>query len=84
MTAIWNDVVNHTKKEECTTKTDGGTQQCLKVTGKILATTTVHRTVDADTACVNSCKAQHERKYGKIKRVKESEGNRCNGSRGFQ
>ena len=31
----------------------------------------MHRIVDANTKSANSCKAQHERKCGKIKRAKE-------------
>ena len=72
MTALWNDVVDHIKVEECAENKHG---QCnivmLESKGKILATIIVHRTVDANTTSVDSCKAQCERKCGKIKRAKE-------------
>ena len=38
---------------------------------KQLATKIVHRIVDSNTTSMNSCKAQHERKCGKIKRAKD-------------
>jgi len=43
----------------------------LESNGKRLAIITLHIIVDANTASVNSCKAQCERKCGKIKRAKE-------------
>ena len=43
----------------------------LESNWKRLAITTVYRIVDTNTTSVNSCKAQHESKCGKIKRAKE-------------
>ena len=72
MTAIWNDVVNYIKIEECTENKNGWWNTVmLESNGKRLAIITLHRIVDANTASVNSCKAQYERKCGKIKRAKE-------------
>ena len=72
MTAIWNDVVNCIKIEECTENKNGWWNTVmLESNGKRLAIITLYRIVDANTASVNSCKAQYERKCGKIKRAKE-------------
>ena len=43
----------------------------LESTGKRLTIITVHRIVDTNKTSVNSCKTQHERKIGKIKRAKD-------------
>ena len=43
----------------------------LESNGKRLATITVQRIVAANKKSVNSCKAQHEKKCGKIKEAKD-------------
>ena len=72
MTEIWNDVANCTKKEEHTENKNGQWNTAmLESSGKLLAIITVCRIIDGNTTSVNSCKAQNERKCGKIKRAKE-------------
>ena len=43
----------------------------LESNGKQLAIITLCRIVDANVKSTNSCKAQRERKHGKIKRAKD-------------
>ena len=67
-----NDLVNHMKLEECTEHKNGQWNKLmLEINGKRLAMLTVHIIVDTNTKSVNSCKAQYERKCGKIKIAKD-------------
>ena len=71
-TALWNDVINHAKVDQCIENEEGWWNRVvLEDNGKRLVAITVCRIVDANTKSVNSTKAQHERKTGKVKRAKE-------------
>ena len=72
-TALWNDVVNYAKVDQCVKNEHGWWNGVvLEGNSKILAIITVYRIVDANTKSVNSTKAQCERKTGKVKRAKET------------
>ena len=72
MTAFWNDAKNCAKIEECMENKNGWWNTImLESNWKGLAIITVYRIVDTNTTSINQCKAQHERKCGKIKRAKE-------------
>ena len=55
MTAVWNDMVNYAKLEECTENNNGCCNEVmLESNGKILAIITLFRIVDANTKSVSS------------------------------
>ena len=72
MIASWNDVTNHMNLEECTENNNGQWNEVmLESNGKRCPVMTMCSTVDNNSKCVNSCKAQRERKCSKIKREKD-------------
>ena len=71
-TSFWNDATNHMKLEERAEKNYGLWRTAIiESRRKRLAIMTMRRIIDTSNKSVNSCKAQHERKSGKVKRAKD-------------
>ena len=74
MTALFNDVVNVMKLDECVENEHGLWRiVMLESNSKRLAITAEHRIIEARTRSEDSSKAQNERKIGKLKITKEIE-----------
>ena len=72
MTAIWNDVSNHAKSNDSVeNKHRWQIVVILERRGKISATISLRGIANVNTKSVNYCKAQHERKCGKIRSAKD-------------
>ena len=72
MIVAWNDMLNHMKLEEFTENDNRWWNAAMfERNGKRLSIMTVCRIVDPNAKSVNSCKFQHKRKFGKIKRAKD-------------